>query len=66
MKRLKIIWILHGRVLSWCMVFFVVTMIGVVSFFMDSFERGQFSVVSGQVTCVMPPGEFICEDSTHE
>jgi len=49
---------------------FVIAMcFGFVSFVcgaMAGFEQGQFSVVSGQVTCIMPPGEFICEENKHE
>ena len=66
MKRLRIIWIFHGRVISWCVAFFIVALIGVTSFFMGSFERGQISVASGEVSCAISHGEYICEGNNHE
>lgn len=63
MNYLRRKWIIHGRMLSWCIAVFIVVLIGVTSFFMGSFERGQISVASGEVTCARAGGEWICEDN---
>lgn len=61
--RHQVIWISpKGIVIT----FLVVMTLGFISFMcgvMAGFEQGQFSVASGQVTCVLMPGEFLCEEN---
>lgn len=67
MNYLRRKWIIHGRMIiaSFC----IAALIGAISFVCGAligYEQGQFSVVSGKVVCVIPPGEFICEEKSHE
>jgi dolichol kinase len=62
MNRLKIIWILHKAAIITAMVAIVILIVCSTCAAMVGYEQGQFSVVSGQVRCIMPPGELICEE----
>lgn len=67
MNYLRRKWIVHGRMLKVC--FCIAAMIGFISFVCGAligYEQGQFSVISGKVTCIIPPGEFVCEENKHE
>lgn len=66
MRKLKIIWIVHRAAIVTAGICAVLMAVCSFCSAMVGYEQGQFSVVSGQVNCVMMTGEFVCEEKRHE